>query len=66
MGGSYRGKAVIMAAGSSLRSLGIPGEEEFEGARRVPLRHLRRAALHGPDRRRGGAEAIPQPTRRSR
>ena len=31
MGGSYRGKAVIMAAGSSLRSLGIPGEEEFEG-----------------------------------
>ena len=31
MGGSYRGKAVIMAAGSSLRSLGIPGEEQFEG-----------------------------------
>ena len=31
MGGSYRGKAVIMAAGSSLRALGIPGEEEFEG-----------------------------------
>ena len=31
MGGRYRGKAVIMAAGSSLRSLGIPGEEEFEG-----------------------------------
>ena len=31
MGGSYRGKAVIMAAGSSLRSLGLPGEEEFEG-----------------------------------
>ena len=31
MGGSYRGKAVIMAAGSSLRSLGIAGEEEFEG-----------------------------------
>ncbi len=31
MGGSYLGKAVIMAAGSSLRSLGIPGEEEFEG-----------------------------------
>ena len=31
MGGSYIGKAVIMAAGSSLRSLGIPGEEEFEG-----------------------------------
>ena len=31
MGGSYRGKAVIMAAGSSLRSLGIPGEEEFDG-----------------------------------
>ena len=31
MGSNYRGKAVIMAAGSSLRSLGIPGEEEFEG-----------------------------------
>ena len=31
MGGSYKGKAVIMAAGSSLRSLGIAGEEEFEG-----------------------------------
>ena len=31
MGGSYRGKAVIMAAGSSLRALGIPREEEFEG-----------------------------------
>lgn len=31
MGGSYRGKAVIMAAGSSLRSLGIAGEEAFEG-----------------------------------
>ena len=31
MGGAYRGKAVIMAAGSSLRSLGIAGEEEFEG-----------------------------------
>jgi thioredoxin reductase (NADPH) len=30
-GSSYRGKAVIMAAGSSLRSLGIPGEEEFDG-----------------------------------
>ncbi|CAI8014531.1 Thioredoxin reductase [Geodia barretti] len=28
-GDSYRGKAVIMAAGSSLRTLGIPGEEEF-------------------------------------
>ena len=31
MGGSYLGKAVIMAAGSSLRSLGIPGEDEFDG-----------------------------------
>ena len=30
-GDSYRGKAVIMAAGSSLRTLGIPGEEEFNG-----------------------------------
>lgn len=30
-GDTYRTKAVIMAAGSSLRSLGIPGEEEFEG-----------------------------------
>jgi thioredoxin reductase (NADPH) len=30
-GDSYLGKAVIMAAGSSLRTLGIPGEEEFFG-----------------------------------
>ena len=30
-GGSYLGKAVIMAAGSSLRTLGIPGEAEFIG-----------------------------------
>ena len=30
-GDSYRGKAVIMAAGSTLRTLGIPGEEEFNG-----------------------------------
>ena len=30
-GGSYLGKAVIMAAGSTLRTLGIPGEEEFLG-----------------------------------
>ncbi len=30
-GNSYRSKAVIMAAGSSLRALGIPGEAEFDG-----------------------------------
>ncbi len=30
-GDTYRGKAVIMAAGSSLRNLGIPGEAEFDG-----------------------------------
>ena len=30
-GDSYRGKAVVMAAGSALRTLGIPGEEEFFG-----------------------------------
>ena len=30
-GSAYRAKAVIMAAGSSLRTLGIPGEEEFNG-----------------------------------
>ena len=30
-GDTYRGKAVIMAAGSSLRTLGIPGEAEFNG-----------------------------------
>ena len=30
-GSTYRAKAVIMAAGSSLRTLGIPGEEEFNG-----------------------------------
>ena len=29
--GEYRGKAVIIAAGSTLRLLGIPGEEEFMG-----------------------------------
>ena len=54
MGGSYRGKAVIMAAGSSLRSLGIPGEEEFEGTGRISLRNLRRAAVYGSDRGCGG------------
>ena len=30
-GDTYRSKAVIMAAGSTLRSLGIPGETEFDG-----------------------------------
>ena len=30
-GSAHRAKAVIMAAGSSLRTLGIPGEEEFNG-----------------------------------
>lgn len=30
-GGSYVGKAVIVASGSTLRTLGIPGEEEFLG-----------------------------------
>ena len=30
-GDTYRGKAVIMAAGSSLRALGIPGETELDG-----------------------------------
>ncbi len=30
-GDSYRAKAVIVAAGSQLRQLGIPGEEEFNG-----------------------------------
>ena len=29
--GDYRAKAVIVAAGSQLRHLGIPGEEEFNG-----------------------------------
>ena len=29
--GDFRGRAVIVAAGSSLRSLGIPGEEELNG-----------------------------------
>ena len=29
--GEFRGKAVIIAAGSTLRLLGIPGEEEFMG-----------------------------------
>ena len=29
--GEYRGRAVIVAAGSSLKSLGIPGEEELNG-----------------------------------
>ena len=30
-GDTYRSKAVIMAAGSTLRALGIPGETEFDG-----------------------------------
>ena len=30
-GGDYRAKAVILAAGSTLRRLGIPGEEEMYG-----------------------------------
>ncbi len=30
-GGDYRAKAVIMAAGSTLRKMGIPGEEEMYG-----------------------------------
>jgi thioredoxin reductase (NADPH) len=30
--GSYRARAVIVAAGSSLRSLGIPGESQFYGS----------------------------------
>jgi len=29
--GDYRAKAVIVAAGSSLRKMGIPGEDEFNG-----------------------------------
>ena len=29
--GDYRAKAVIMAAGSTLRKMGIPGEDEFNG-----------------------------------
>ena len=29
--GAYRAKAVIVATGSTLRRLGIPGEEEFDG-----------------------------------
>ena len=29
--GDYRAKTVIMAAGSSLRKMGIPGEDEFHG-----------------------------------
>ena len=40
-GDSYRGKAVIMAAGSSLRTLGIPGEAEFNGR---GVSHYRRGA----------------------
>jgi thioredoxin reductase (NADPH) len=30
-GGDYRAKAVILAMGSALRKLGVPGEEEFNG-----------------------------------
>lgn len=30
-GGSYRAKAAIVATGSTLRHLGIPGEEQFDG-----------------------------------
>ena len=46
-------KAVIVATGSTLKDLGVPGEAKLTGPRRQPLRELRRAALQRPSRRRG-------------
>ena len=51
--GEIRAKAVIVAVGSTLRHLGIPGEEEFFGRGVSPVRHLRRSAAHEADRGRG-------------
>ena len=43
--------AVIVAGGSTLRKLGVPGEEALVGAGRLVLRDLRRRVLPGRDRR---------------
>ena len=45
-------KAVIVATGSTLKDLGVPGEAKLHGPRRQSLRELRRAALQRPSRRR--------------
>ena len=37
---AYRAKAVILSTGSAWRPLGVPGEQEYLGPRRVVLRHL--------------------------
>ena len=50
---SHLAKAVIVATGSTLKNLGIPGEAKLHGPRRESLRQLRRPALQRPDRRRG-------------
>ena len=39
-GGSYRARAVIVATGSSLRSAGITGEEEFRDRGAFPTAPL--------------------------
>ena len=41
----HRAKAVIVATGSTLKELGVPGEDKIDGPRRQSLRQLRRAAL---------------------
>ena len=41
----HRAKAVIVATGSQLKNLDVPGEEKLIGPGRKPLRQLRRPAL---------------------
>ena len=52
----HRAKTVILAMGAEPRRLGVPGEMELGGPRRLHLRRLRRRLLQGPagarDRRR--------------
>ena len=45
--GGFRSKAVIVAAGSNLRQLGIPGEEEMFGRGVSHCATCGRAAVHG-------------------
>ena len=49
---TYRAKAVILSMGAEPKRLGIPGEIELAGQRRLHLRRLRRRLLQGRGRRR--------------
>ncbi len=44
-GNLYRAKAIILSTGGSPVKLGIPGEQEYGGQRRLLLRHLRRSVF---------------------